>query len=123
MKRVYNTETRRTTDNVYYRDGDWGVDVDDSFSKSNFTEVVPPAEAFDGVPYDWDAVNNIWVVDQVIKDHHDGMNTLDTTDMPSIRLSEDLTDVLITKGIILLSDLPQEAQDRYNQRNTARAKL
>jgi len=123
MKRVYNIETRRTTDNVYYRDSDWGVDVDDAFSDPNFTTVAPPADAFDGVPYDWDAVNSVWVVDQVAKDHHDGMSTLDTTDISTIRVLEDLVNTLITKGTIVMTDLPQAAQDKLNSRSAARGQL
>jgi len=36
----------------YYRVGDWSVEVDKL--KNNMTEVAPPAEAFEGVPYSWD---------------------------------------------------------------------
>lgn len=48
---------------------------------------------------------------------------LAATDASTIRLIEDLTDVLIGKGIIAATDLPQAAQDKLNNRKALRAKL
>lgn len=39
------------------------------------------------------------------------------------RVAEDLIDVLITKGVITLADLPQDAQDRIAEKKWLRAQL
>ena len=59
MKIVYNKETRNEN-GLFYRNGDWGIEVPDDFSKSNFTDIVPPLN----VKCDW--VNNEWVIDTSI---------------------------------------------------------
>lgn len=46
---------------------------------------------------------------------------LDQTDKDTIRIVEDLIDLLITKGLILESDLPVEAQERLQLRKDQRA--
>lgn len=56
-------------------------------------------------------------------DHDDGMQTLAETDAKMPRQLEDLIDTLITKGTIVLADLPQAVQDTHTQRKAARAKL
>ena len=48
---------------------------------------------------------------------------LAATDQEMARVGEDLVNVLITKGIIALSDLPQSAQDKIAQRAALRNKL
>ncbi len=39
------------------------------------------------------------------------------------RVAEDLIDVLITKGVITITDLPQDAQDRLAEKKWLRTKL
>jgi len=60
MKKVWNKETINEF-GVYYRNGDWGVEVPDDFKKPNFVEVSPPEEAFEGVPYSWDVKVEKWL--------------------------------------------------------------
>jgi hypothetical protein len=48
---------------------------------------------------------------------------LAASDADMIRLIEDLTNTLITKGLIVEADLPQAAQDKLNNRKALRAQL
>lgn len=60
-KRVYNTETYDEK-GVFYRKKDWSFEVEDDFSKENFTEEVPIGLDLDVIPkqhYD-----NGWVLDE-----------------------------------------------------------
>lgn len=45
---------------------------------------------------------------------------LNITDKATIRIIEDLINLLVTKGTITLNELPQEAQNRLALRATAR---
>lgn len=47
-------------------------------------------------------------------------SALTTSDQTMPRGTEDLIDTLITKGTIVLADLPQEAQDTYNLKKAMR---
>jgi len=124
MKTVWNKETRRPEDNVYYRVGDWGVQVEDDFSDSNFTEVAPPQESLEhNVPCDWNEATGAWVLDTAENDRRLALDTLTSTDIPMVRGIEDLVDVLVAKGVIAMSDLPQALQDRIATRKNARNDL
>lgn len=48
---------------------------------------------------------------------------LAATDAGMIRMIEDVTDVLIRKGLITESDLPQAAQDKLTNRKALRAQM
>jgi hypothetical protein len=48
---------------------------------------------------------------------------LASSDAGMARMTEDLIDTLITKGVISSADLPQMAQDKLNNRKVLRAKL
>jgi len=52
-----------------------------------------------------------------------GLKQLKQSDLDMIRVLEDLIEVLTTKGVIHLSDLPQGAQTKLNQRKKARKAL
>lgn len=59
-----------------------------------------------------------------------GMSTPDSirqllteSDMKMVRLVDDLVDLLIDKGIIKFTDLPQAAGEKYLQRQAARKQL
>jgi len=61
MKKVWNKETRNE-DGKYYRNDDWGVEVEDTFSKDNFTDVEPPEECMlSKNPAECDWVDGEWV--------------------------------------------------------------
>jgi hypothetical protein len=45
------------------------------------------------------------------------------TDTDLARITEDLIDILITRGVIQFTDFPAEAQDKLLQRRTTRAAL
>jgi hypothetical protein len=51
------------------------------------------------------------------------MNELLMREFRMSRIAEDLIDVLITKGVITLADLPQEAQDRISEKKWLRVQL
>lgn len=45
------------------------------------------------------------------------------SDLRMVRLVDDLVDLLIDKGVIKFTDLPQAAGEKYMRRQTARARL
>lgn len=50
-------------------------------------------------------------------------NILTISDYPLIRVLEDLIDLLIAKNLIILTDLPEEAQQKIRERKRLRSKL
>lgn len=48
-------------------------------------------------------------------------NELNASDKDMARVSEDLVEVLITKGVIEITDLPQTAQDKITKRKNLRS--
>ena len=51
------------------------------------------------------------------------MQLLSLSDIGTIRILEDLIDLLIRKNIILFTDLPEEAQTKINERKQIRKKI
>jgi len=49
--------------------------------------------------------------------------SLDSTDQNFIRVLEDLVEVLIGKGVILFTDLPDSAQEKMMQRQRMRSEI
>ncbi len=63
MKTVWSKETR-DSENEYYRQGAWGIEVDDDFSKNNFTEVKPDDYCLEqNCPADWNSETSAWDLD------------------------------------------------------------
>ncbi len=54
---------------------------------------------------------------------HDARKQLSTSDSETIRVIEDLVDVLIKKGLILLTDLPDAARHKLSWRRQIRGDL
>lgn len=52
-----------------------------------------------------------------------GSTLLNQTDMGMARVLEDLIDVLITRGLIQFTDLPEAAQEKLLERRETRANL
>ena len=48
---------------------------------------------------------------------------LSLSDVSIIRVIEDLIDVLVKKNVIMLTDLPEEAQDKLKERKHVREKM
>ncbi|MEP4149387.1 MAG: hypothetical protein ABJL54_19360 [Halioglobus sp.] len=48
-------------------------------------------------------------------------NTLDSTDQDFVRVLEDVVELLISKGIILFTDLPDSAQEKIMRRQKLRS--
>lgn len=61
-----------------------------------------------------------WFADDVVEN---SLKQLKQSDLDMIRVLEDLIDVLTTKGVISITDLPPGAQTKLLNRNTARAAL
>jgi len=55
--------------------------------------------------------------------HPDKVNALSQTDTSLVRVLEDLIDVLITRGVIQFTDLPEAAQAKLLERRETRASL
>ena len=53
----------------------------------------------------------------------DKVNALSQTDTSLVRVLEDLIDVLITRGVIQFTDLPEPAQAKLLERRETRANL
>ena len=53
----------------------------------------------------------------------DGKSSLDSTDQDFIRVLEDVVELLISKSIILFTDLPDSAQHKMMQRQRMRSEL
>jgi hypothetical protein len=53
----------------------------------------------------------------------DKANALSQTDTSLVRVLEDLIDVLITRGVIQFTDLPEAAQTKLLERRETRASL
>lgn len=53
----------------------------------------------------------------------DKANALSQTDTSLVRVLEDLIDVLITRGVIQFTDLPEPAQAKLLERRETRASL
>jgi len=56
-------------------------------------------------------------------DERDQEKDFSALDVAFIRVLEDLVDVLIDKGVLRLTDLPQAAQDKLNVRKGLRCRL
>jgi len=120
---VYNKETRNE-EGTYYRKGDWGIQVNDEFFKPNFTEVVPPIESLENnAPCDWDEDTSAWILDVVAADRIEAEKGLENTDIPTVRVVEDLVSLLFAKNIITEDELPAGAQTKLNERKQWRTKL
>ena len=52
-----------------------------------------------------------------------GSSSLDSSDQDFIRVLEDVVELLISKGIILFTDLPDSAQQKVMQRQRMRSEL
>ncbi|MEE1926388.1 tryptophan synthase subunit beta [Pseudomonas sp. 148P] len=77
------------------------------------------AEATEILPADHTEVLE-WFADDVVEN---SLKQLKQSDLDMIRVLEDLIDVLTTKGVISITDLPPGAQAKLLNRNTARAAL
>ena len=123
MKKVWNKETRNE-DDLFYRNRNWGIEVPNDFFKPNFTEQAPPKESLENsCPCDWNDELEGWVLDMVAADHIEGEKGLKETDIPTVRIVEDLISLLISKEIITEDELPTGAQTKLNKRKVWREKL
>jgi len=77
------------------------------------------AEATETLPADHAEVQE-WFADDVVEN---SLKQLKQSDLDMIRVLEDLIDVLTTKGVISITDLPPGAQAKLLNRNSARAAL
>lgn len=99
-------------------DGDFGI-----------TAEVPVAgcytHKFDEVTQTWGEGKPQAEVDQILADKAKAevVANLSATDKDMARVGEDLLALLISKGIILMSELPQQAQDKINERAALRAQI
>lgn len=121
MKKFWNKETINDQ-GEFYRNGDWSIEMPDDWdnSKNNFTDVSPPAEAFEGISCEWDEDLGDWVLDVVEKERVEALTLLESTDIPMTRVIEDLIDILKAKEIISDDDLSQTVKDRIAARKSAR---
>lgn len=51
------------------------------------------------------------------------IHLLSLSDVSIIRIIEDLVDVLVKKNVIMLTDLPQEARNKLNERKKVRERM
>lgn len=60
---------------------------------------------------------------EFIGDLNAGSSSLDSSDQDFIRVLEDVVELLINKGVILFTDLPDSAQKKMMQRQRMRSEL
>jgi acyl-coenzyme A synthetase/AMP-(fatty) acid ligase len=54
---------------------------------------------------------------------HSAADTLTATDQDFVRVLEDVVELLIAKGVILFTELPQSAQDKIMRRQKLRSEV
>lgn len=64
-----------------------------------------------------------WVTVQANLATQEAQEEVAKTDASYIRVIDDIIDTLVTKGTITVADLPQAAQDKYNNRVTLRGQI
>ncbi|MEX5342631.1 tryptophan synthase subunit beta [Pseudomonas sp. I2] len=77
---------------------------------AGYTEILPPD----------DARVQAWFADDVVEN---SLRQLKQSDLDMIRVLEDLIEVLTTKGVISITDLPADAQAKLLSRSSARKAL
>lgn len=82
-------------------------------------QVTPFDDMDDTLPADHPEIA-AWLSDQTVED---SLSQLRQSDHEMVRVLEDLIDVLISKGVISITDLPPPAQAKLLQRTRARDTL
>ncbi len=82
-------------------------------------EAAPYAEYTEMLPADHAEIQD-WFADDVVEN---SLKQLKQSDLDMIRVLEDLIEVLTTKGVISITDLPAGAQAKLLNRSTARKAL
>jgi len=82
-------------------------------------EAAPYAEYTEVLPADHAEIQE-WFADDVVEN---SLKQLKQSDLDMIRVLEDLIEVLTTKGVISITDLPAGAQAKLLNRSTARKAL
>ncbi|BDM20366.1 MULTISPECIES: tryptophan synthase subunit beta [Pseudomonas] len=82
-------------------------------------EAAPYAEYTEMLPADHAEIQE-WFADDVVEN---SLKQLKQSDLDMIRVLEDLIEVLTTKGVISITDLPAGAQAKLLNRSTARKAL
>jgi len=82
-------------------------------------EAAPYAEYTEILPADHAEIQE-WFADDVVEN---SLKQLKQSDLDMIRVLEDLIEVLTTKGVISITDLPAGAQAKLLNRSTARKAL
>ena len=82
-------------------------------------EAAPYAEDTEILPADHGEIQ-AWFADDVVEN---SLRQLKQSDLDMIRVLEDLIDVLTTKGVISITDLPPDAQSKLLNRSSARKAL
>jgi hypothetical protein len=57
------------------------------------------------------------------EDVHERLEKLKSSDLELVRVLEDLVDVLVNRGVVRYTDLPEAAREKLHERAEARAKL
>ena len=82
-------------------------------------EAAPYADYTEILPADHADVQ-AWLADDIVES---SLRQLKQSDLDMIRVLEDLIDVLTTKGVISITDLPSDAQSKLLNRSSARKAL
>jgi len=82
-------------------------------------EAAPYAEATETLPADHHEIQ-AWYANDVVET---SLKQLKQSDLDMIRVLDDLIQVLTSKGIILVTDLPAAAQAKLKDRSSARVAL
>lgn len=95
----------------------------DAFGRVMALYLAPPSEDAELLPATHPDVLQFMATDTAQLSAEDRRLLLTELDRPMIRVLEDLVDVLIKKRIIILTDLPEQAQKKILARKETRERL
>ena len=129
LQSIANTNCPDNT-GVYIVDLDdqstWGVNAGDTATQQQIdaaNSAIQNPAVWDSLDYIYDSQTKKWSVKPAAEEKIAAQKLLDSTDLQTVRVLEDLIDALDTANILEKTQLPQDAQDKLTARAAARAKL
>ena len=93
------------------------------FVKRDDTGMIAAVSQFESAGFEEEVAVSDERLVEFLSDLNAGSSLLDSSDQDFIRVLEDVVELLISKGIILFTDLPDSAQQKMMQRQRMRSEL
>jgi hypothetical protein len=93
------------------------------FVKRDDTGMIAAVSQFEATDFEEEVAVSDERLVEFLSDLNAGSSLLDSSDQDFIRVLEDVVELLISKGIILFTDLPDSAQQKMMQRQRMRSEL